>query len=362
MFVGGGSAPLFQTLLTGAAMCEGSLPPPPRSPIEAAALLQILNIQLENACSDNKNRYVFSFFSLLIYKGVFHEVYIDFLLVGHTHEDIDTMFRRWSRRLRMNDYPILPMLMKSFMDAEMEPVIPHLIEEVPNFKAFVDGYLYSGNDSLQGHINAQQFKFYKDDNSWPLMQYKLWCTNSNWLPKENGGIRLWQKTVDGRPKVPSGSPVPLGPQRMRNFDEITKGLNGFANLWDTMANEDISDEFRRRNEPLSYYWRAVRSAMASDISVSETLRGGFWPSSRICLDVEDEFNDDSIVREEYDEDAPFVGRRRNRLAPSFRVGRDVFSRYFIAVRSVDGDLRTFWVARAVTNPSLDRDHRNQIQI
>jgi hypothetical protein len=109
---------------------------------------------------------------------------------------------------------------------------------------------------------------------------------------------LWQETADGRPKVPSGSPVPLGPQRMRNFDEITKGLSGFVNLWDPMANEDISGEFRIRNEPLSYYWRAVRFAMASDIFVSETLRGGFWPSSRFGLDVEDEFMDDDTVHEE----------------------------------------------------------------
>jgi hypothetical protein len=155
MFVGGGSSSLFQALLTRAAMCEGLLPPPLGSPVEAAALPPILNIQLDNACSDNKNRYVFSFFSLLVRKGVFRKVYTNFLLVGHIHEDIDTMFGRWNRGLRENDYPTLSMLMKSFMDAETEPVIPHLIEEVPHFKAFVDGYLCSGNDALPGHTNAQ---------------------------------------------------------------------------------------------------------------------------------------------------------------------------------------------------------------
>jgi hypothetical protein len=51
---------------------------------------------------------------------------------------------------------------------------------------------------------------------------------------------------------------------MRNFDEVVKGLVGFVNLWDTMANEDMYGEFRRRNEPLSYY---LESAMASEISV-----------------------------------------------------------------------------------------------
>jgi hypothetical protein len=233
-----------------------------------------------------------------------------------------------------------------------------LIEEVPNFKAFVDGYLCSGNDALQGHTNAQQFKFYKDDNGWPLMQYKIWCTDSEWLPKENRGIWLSQETADGCLKVSSGSSVLLGSQRMRNFDEITKVLSGFVNLWDTMANEDISGEFRRWNEPLSYYWRAVRYVMASDISISETLRGEFWPSSRFGLDVEDEFMDDDTVHEEYVEDALFVGRRRDRPAPSFRVGRDIYARYFIAVRSANGDLHPFWVARAVTNPSSDPGYRN----
>jgi hypothetical protein len=233
------------------------------------------------------------------------------------------------------------MLMKSFMDVEKQPVIPHLIEEVPNFKAFVDGFLYTSTDALEGHTNAQQFKFYKDGNGWPMMQYKLFCTDSKWLPRENGGIRLWQETADGRPKVPSGSPVPLVPHKMRNFDEIAKGLGGFVNLWDTMANEDISGEFRRQNEPLSYYWRAVTSAMDAGISVLQTLQNGFWPSSRFAPTIEDEYMDDGTVRKEYAEDAPFVGRRRDRPPPSFHVGRDVYAGYFLAVRSTDGDLRPF---------------------
>ena len=54
---------------------------------------------------------------------------------------------------------------------------------------------------------------------------------------------------------------------MINFDEVVKGLVGFVNLWDTMANEDMSGEFRIWNEPLSYYWKGVKSMMASKILV-----------------------------------------------------------------------------------------------
>ena len=62
-------------------------------------------------------------------------MYINFLMVGHTHDDIDALFDRWSYKLRGTDYPTLPLLMKSFMESWL--VIPHLIEEVPDFKKFV---------------------------------------------------------------------------------------------------------------------------------------------------------------------------------------------------------------------------------
>ena len=74
------------------------------------------------------------------------------------------------------------------------------------------------------------------------------------VTKGEWGYSVVAGVVDGCPKVPSGSPIPLVPYRMKNFDEVAKGLGGFVNLWDTMANEDIFGEFKRQNEPLSYYW------------------------------------------------------------------------------------------------------------
>ena len=60
--------------------------------------------------------------------------------------------------------PLLLLLMKSFMDIEFQPIILHLIEEVSNFKNFVEEYLCMGCDALVGHTNAHQFKFYKNAN------------------------------------------------------------------------------------------------------------------------------------------------------------------------------------------------------
>jgi hypothetical protein len=57
-----------------------------------AAKSRRLLIQVDNACSENKNRTVFAFAAWLVLLGYFDEVEIHFLLAGHTHDDIDSMF------------------------------------------------------------------------------------------------------------------------------------------------------------------------------------------------------------------------------------------------------------------------------
>ena len=55
-------------------------------------LTKTLLLQLDNCGSKNKNCYVFAYLSLLVAKGVFDMVQLGFLMVGHTHEDIDALF------------------------------------------------------------------------------------------------------------------------------------------------------------------------------------------------------------------------------------------------------------------------------
>ena len=151
--------------------------------------------------------------------------------------------------------------MKSFMDCETEPVIPHLIEEVPDFKSFVEGYLGRGGQFLEGHSKVQQFKFHMDPSGWPVMEYKHMCTDKKWLPEDGKGIRLWSETEKNGPRVPTRSPRPIHPQEMRSIEEIKKGLDGYIEYWRKMADSDESGEFRRKNDPVKEYWKGVREAL-----------------------------------------------------------------------------------------------------
>ena len=71
LFFGSDSAPLFTALLARAEMCTSSLPPQDAEEVLAKPLPPMLNLQLDNATGDNKNRFVFAFCSLLTYHGMF---------------------------------------------------------------------------------------------------------------------------------------------------------------------------------------------------------------------------------------------------------------------------------------------------
>ena len=74
-----------------------------------------LYLQLDNSAKDNKNKYLMAFLSLLTAQVVFEEIQAGFLLVGHTHEDIDAYFSHLSKALKSKNSFVLVDLMKAFM-------------------------------------------------------------------------------------------------------------------------------------------------------------------------------------------------------------------------------------------------------
>lgn len=65
---------------------EGALPP-------------VLYLQLDNTARENKNKFVMAYLNMLVHLGVFKKIKVGFLLVGHTHDQIDQMFSKFSSKL-----------------------------------------------------------------------------------------------------------------------------------------------------------------------------------------------------------------------------------------------------------------------
>lgn len=59
-----------------------------------------LRIQLDNCGRENKNKYFIGYCHYLVEVGLFDEIELHFLPVGHTHEDIDQVFSRFKSWLK----------------------------------------------------------------------------------------------------------------------------------------------------------------------------------------------------------------------------------------------------------------------
>jgi hypothetical protein len=63
-------------------------------------LLGNLLLQIDNSVKDNKNQHLLTYLSLLTSRDVFEDVKLGFLVIGHTHEDIDGCFGYLSKKLK----------------------------------------------------------------------------------------------------------------------------------------------------------------------------------------------------------------------------------------------------------------------
>jgi hypothetical protein len=89
---------------------------------------------MDNCGRENKNQYVLSYLAYLVRQRMFSEVELSFLPVGHTHEDVDQMFSKFSSYFRSHNCLTINQMKEGLKKAcsEIRTVI-HL-EEIAQFK------------------------------------------------------------------------------------------------------------------------------------------------------------------------------------------------------------------------------------
>jgi len=75
-----------------------------------------LHICFDNAVGENINQNVFGYLAALVHHGVFQEITIGTLFVGHTHNINDQLFSVWSRWLRFNECITISKMMEKFQE------------------------------------------------------------------------------------------------------------------------------------------------------------------------------------------------------------------------------------------------------
>lgn len=93
-----------------------------------------LYIQMDNCTGENKNRYILGYSAYLVVKRIFQKVVINYLPVGHTHEDIDSVFSQLSHQLNQHQQCLTP---KEFQDLVIKATKPedglfHVVKYLKN--------------------------------------------------------------------------------------------------------------------------------------------------------------------------------------------------------------------------------------
>ena len=68
-----------------------------------APLPRKLFVQVDNCIRENKNSYFMSFLESLVEWGIFDEIKVGSLPIGHTHEDVDKSFSTTSSRMKRHN-------------------------------------------------------------------------------------------------------------------------------------------------------------------------------------------------------------------------------------------------------------------
>ncbi|XP_061193023.1 uncharacterized protein LOC133201246 [Saccostrea echinata] len=178
-------------------------------------------LQADNCWRENKNKFVLAFCEYLVHIKVFREVHLSFLMVGHTHEDIDACFSKVADKLRRNDAETLD----------------DLIELLPNVK--VINFIYDFRTWIQNsicdlrkHTRPLHFKFRSNESL--VETFYKGKYDSPWKKLE-GGIMArnnQQKIISirGSPKL---SPI--------NFDGIgLERISSQLKHWKCLFSDQIN--------------------------------------------------------------------------------------------------------------------------
>ena len=146
-----------------------------------------LGIQADNCGRENKNQYMFALCATLVAFKYFAEIQLSFLIVGHTHKDIDQKFSTISGTLKSRDIDslkeLLELVRKGASHTEAFATSRHL-EYVWDWKSFITPHLWSGLDAIIGVSKPHHFRFHLKNNM-PYVQKKDYAHDVVWQP-ENG--------------------------------------------------------------------------------------------------------------------------------------------------------------------------------
>ena len=210
----------------------------------------VLYLQLDNTARENKNNLLMSYLHHLVAQKVFRKIKVGFLIVGHTHDNIDQMFSHFSRRLARQKAFTTPKLMSIIESAYTPTPRISVLCNTFDFRKSAFAVPKIITSSIQNLSFNHQFKIAisRAEDKLPAMWAKKFSSTEEWSPE--GGATLLREDYVIRdmyysPRIPlvrkgergeqDSNPTPL--QLEGNITAFEKHI---LLLQRYLSNEDLS--------------------------------------------------------------------------------------------------------------------------
>lgn len=199
-----------------------------------------LYVQADNKVAENKNKYTFCFWTMLIQQGVFSDVFLYFLPPGHTHEDVDQLFSTFKKALKYKSALGLPELLEliqnSFVVEEETVPVMEAVEIVYDWKTFFRQHM----NNIHYFTQPRCFHFYRNSEGKVVFRAKAGATNGVWDEE----IQILPDNLAGFPQ-----PIPSAalPQQVLNQTRDTL-TGGILSTVQAAAIEHLMEEYSEMGE------------------------------------------------------------------------------------------------------------------
>ena len=187
----------------------------------------VMHIQLDN-CSTNKSKTLMAYASYLVMTGVFKRIEISFMMVGHTHENIDQLFSRFSVKLRtLRCYTLNSLMEAAKASLPTNPPVVEHVEGMNDWDSFLKEYVNPDGDNTFMNFTSLKpqhvflISAHPDNPTKPLLRAKMLSSHTTWSPAEGLEILLEARSP-GRP--PTRKTEPLSDEARVAMAEIRTGL------------------------------------------------------------------------------------------------------------------------------------------
>lgn len=206
-----------------------------------------LCLQFDN-CGENKNKFMFSYLSLLVEMHQFEEIEVNFLIVGHTHTTIDQYFGVISDAIKSCRFIGSPVSLWHLIefahpDGEKRPTMQRQIFVVHDYKSYLSPFI-------------NKVKFYQVPHcfwihrvySKAVMQYKLFSSHKTWLPIPPGSVSVNELADHNQTDVQLQAMCTVGSQKEFVDSLDLAGATENVNLVDVASNQKALDSLTLLSE------------------------------------------------------------------------------------------------------------------